>query len=201
MENASKALIMAGGMLIAMLIVGLLVWGYNNISDYQRTNAETEELEDIREFNLKLEAYNRGSVRGYQMISLANLARDYNSKYSEDDGYYPVEIIAGIQEGGHLPRDTENPDVITDYSMQNYVKADGSSVTIGKVYDMVKYVETIYEGESLNSNERNEFKQLYFECTAVIYDNEKDPRTGETGHGLGRVKRMEFVQVKVDTTR
>ena len=32
MENASKALIIAGGMLIAMLIVGLLVWGFGRIA-------------------------------------------------------------------------------------------------------------------------------------------------------------------------
>ena len=188
MENASKALIMAGGMLIAMLIVGLLVWGYNNISDYQRTNAETEELEDIREFNLKLEAYNRGSVRGYQMISLANLARDYNSKYSEDDGYYKVEIIAKLSEGATLPAATTSEKYDND---TNY-------------YDMVKYIQDIYETtlkNETNSNRRNEFKQLYFECTDVIYDNEKDPITGETGHGLGRVKRMEFEQVKVDYSR
>ena len=35
MENASKALIIAGGMLIAMLIVGLLVWGFTSISRSQ----------------------------------------------------------------------------------------------------------------------------------------------------------------------
>ena len=33
MENASKALIIAGGMLIAMMIMGLLVVGYKKISE------------------------------------------------------------------------------------------------------------------------------------------------------------------------
>ena len=56
MENATKAFIIAGGMLIAMLIVGLLVWGYNNISNFQRTNVETEALEQIAEFNSRFEA-------------------------------------------------------------------------------------------------------------------------------------------------
>ena len=32
MENASKALIMAGSILIALLVIGMLVLGYRNIS-------------------------------------------------------------------------------------------------------------------------------------------------------------------------
>ena len=188
MENASRALIIAGGMLLAMLIVGLLVWGYNNISSSQRANAQAEELEQITEFNLKFEAYNKGSVRGYQMISLANLARDYNTRYSEEDGYYEAEIIAKLSEGAVLPEATNT---------QKY-KNDSS------YYDMVNYVEEIYEKKlknESNSNNRNEFKQMYFECTDVIYDNEYDNMTGRNGNGVGRVKRMVFEQVNVKYSR
>ena len=32
MENASKALIMAGSVLIAILVIGMLVLGYRNLS-------------------------------------------------------------------------------------------------------------------------------------------------------------------------
>lgn len=188
MENASKALIMAGGILIAMLIVGLLVWGYNNISSSQRANAEAEELEQVTEFNLKFEAYNKGSVRGYQMISLANLARDYNTRYLEEDGYYEVEIIAKMDDGAVLPDAT---------NAQKY--ANDSSY-----YDMVNYVEEIYEKQlktEPDSNKRNQFKEMYFECTDVIYDNEYDSMTGRNGNGIGRVKRMVFEQVQVVYSR
>ena len=40
MENASRALIIAGGMLIAMLVVSLLVWGFTSISAYQKEKAQ-----------------------------------------------------------------------------------------------------------------------------------------------------------------
>lgn len=189
MENATKAFIIAGGMLIAMLIVGLLVWGYNNISSFQRTNVETEALEQIAEFNSRFEAYNRGSVRGYQMISLANLARDYNSRFREDEGYYQVEIIAKLDtQGANLPEAT---------SAQRYAY-DNS------YFDMIKYIEEIYEPRLENAtdpNNRNQFKEMYFECTKVVYDNERDDMTGTNNHGLGRVKRMEFEQVQVINSR
>ena len=103
MENATKALIIAGGMLLAMMIVGLLVWGYGILSQNQKSKISAEEIEQITEFNLKFEAYNKGSVRGYQMISLANLAQDVNSRYSEEDGYYKVDIIAKVKEPKNLP--------------------------------------------------------------------------------------------------
>lgn len=61
-----------------------------------------------------------------------------------------------------------------------------------KYYDMIKYVNNIYSAGKLDTNEQNQFKQYFFECTDVIYDNAK----GE-GQGTGRVTRMLFKQVKV----
>lgn len=184
MENATKALIIAGGMLLAMMIVGLLVWGYTNLSETRQAQVDAEELEQLAEFNQRFEAYNKGSVRGYQMISLANLADDFNSKYSEEDGYEKVEIIATMKDGAVLPDATPSQRYANDRSY----------------YDMIKYVKEIYEQHLKNSpdsNKRNQFKELYFECTKVVYDNEYDSMTRKTGTGTGRVKRMEFTQVGV----
>ena len=40
MENASKALIMAGSVLIALMIIGALLLMFNSISNYQQTDTE-----------------------------------------------------------------------------------------------------------------------------------------------------------------
>ena len=50
MENATKALIIAGGMLLAMMIVGLLVWGYGILSQNQKSKISAEEIEQITLF-------------------------------------------------------------------------------------------------------------------------------------------------------
>lgn len=93
MENATKALIIAGGMLIAMLITGLLVWGFGQIRSVQQEQADQDVIQEITDFNERFEAYNRTTVRGYQMISLANLVYDTNARYTGEDGYNPVTII------------------------------------------------------------------------------------------------------------
>ncbi len=58
-----KHFIIAGGMLIAMMIMGLLVVGYNNFRKYQKAEVEAEEAAQVVEFNKKFEAYNRKTVR------------------------------------------------------------------------------------------------------------------------------------------
>lgn len=119
MENATKALIIAGGILIAMLIVGLLTWGYTQLRSLQQTNVEEEERQQIVEFNERFEAYNKRVVRGYQMISLANLVYDTNSRYTEEVGYTPVTIIVN----GLSSEDAENEDLV------NYIQTYYDSMT------------------------------------------------------------------------
>ena len=43
MENASKALIMAGSLLISLLIIGALVFMYNQFADVQQTKTDVDE--------------------------------------------------------------------------------------------------------------------------------------------------------------
>ena len=109
MENATKALIIAGGMLIAMLIVGLLVFGYTQLRQYQQTAYDEESTRQLADFNERFEAYNRTTVRGYQMISLANLVYDTNSRYTETDGYNPVTITVD----GLSSEDATDEDLVT----------------------------------------------------------------------------------------
>ena len=109
MENATKALIIAGGMLIAMLIVGLLVWGFGQIRSLQQEQTDQKTIKEIIDFNERFEAYNRTTVRGYQMISLANLVYDTNSRYTETDGYNPVTITVD----GLSSEDATDEDLVT----------------------------------------------------------------------------------------
>ena len=83
MENASKALIMAGSVLIALMIIGALLLMFNNLSSYQNTNNDNEMQAQIIEFNNQYETYNRDDVRGSDLYSLLNKVIDYNRRKSE----------------------------------------------------------------------------------------------------------------------
>lgn len=97
MENASKALIMAGSILMAGLIIGLLVLGYNKLSNFQQTKANIEDTEKKAEYMRNFENFNRGKDNpfyGSELLSLANLQEDYNKTQGREDitGYKPIKI-------------------------------------------------------------------------------------------------------------
>ncbi len=88
MENASKALIMAGGILIAILIVSVLIFAWNLFSDYQSSRDSLSDIEDTAKFNLQFTNYDRDDVLGYELLSLLNQIVDYNERKSEDNSKY-----------------------------------------------------------------------------------------------------------------
>ncbi len=107
MENASKALLMAGGVLIGVLIISLAVFLF---ADFGSTSAEINAQnaqKQITSFNSKFTAY-QGYYEGegnskdwkitiYDIVSLAAFAKENNEYYevnsSSEDNYISVNII------------------------------------------------------------------------------------------------------------
>lgn len=93
MENASKALIIAGSVLISVLIISALVLMFNQIGELQRTEATSEDEKKINEYNKQIESFERTGLYGSEILSIANLVNDYNKRQSELNGYEPIEFI------------------------------------------------------------------------------------------------------------
>ena len=93
MDNAVKALEMAGGVLIAILILSLFVYMFNQVSYNQAMQNQNEEAKRIEAFNKKYEAYNKNILYGSDVISVINMGINNNSEetaggeYSKDDPY------------------------------------------------------------------------------------------------------------------
>lgn len=80
MENASKALLIAGAMLISMLIVGALVLLGNNIFEYQNKQKVSQRQSEIGEFNNQFEPYNKDDLTLMELKSVYNKIKDNNSR-------------------------------------------------------------------------------------------------------------------------
>ena len=105
MENASKALLMAGGMLLAILLITLLVYAWGMFSEYQNAKANLSEIEDTAEFNEQLSQYDRDDVDGYTLLSLINRIVDYNERnttdsVSEQEKYPCITLTIKMDESG-----------------------------------------------------------------------------------------------------
>lgn len=85
MENASKALIIAGAILISILIVGLGVIIYNNVSDTARSSNLDEQ--EITAHNSPFESYFGNAVSGSNVKALlTKVSANNNSAKTNENG-------------------------------------------------------------------------------------------------------------------
>lgn len=85
MENASKALIMAGGVLIALLVIGILLFTVTKIGDYQRSQDTSKKNSQVANFNMDFERYTDDKgIKGADIVSLINKINDYNVKSNKN---------------------------------------------------------------------------------------------------------------------
>lgn len=133
MENASKALIMAGGILIGLLIISLAVYLF---VDFGKTAADINDQnadQQIVEFNSRFTQYesykdDAGNWKTtiYDIISLAGYAKENNEYYKESsDEQISVNIV------GNPPKN--NIQQLSDYkSFMSQYMYDGSGTTLKK---------------------------------------------------------------------
>ena len=175
MENGSRAIIIASSILIAMIIVGFMLFAYNRISSLQKSKDRSVEVEKIIETNKKLESYDKRVVRGNDLISLINLANSVNTRNLEKDeygnfvedefGYVEVKIWASMDNpnnnGAKFPAILQEP-------YASIMSSNKISKNSKNYYLMNEYIKMLQEEES--KEELNKFKNLYFECDGIEYD-------------------------------
>lgn len=192
MENAAKALQMAAGILISVLVLGLLVYAYNNLAKTKKIEQQNVREEQAADFNKSFEAYHRDLV-GTELIALANKVDDYNTKYKVSEGYKAITVdINGI-----IISEYPNYGKVTQTLTQNNINVgkrideiakDTESGTDGRTYkysELSKLTNTklrnIGIADRTTNNKLNEYERLVserknfarekFKCTQWNYDN------------------------------
>ncbi len=95
MENASKALVMAGSVLIGLVIISLLVFFYDNLKRAASTEYDVVVTAQTTEFNKQFDVYNR-TIYGSELLSIANKIQDYNTRQASAEGYEKIELEVKI---------------------------------------------------------------------------------------------------------
>ncbi len=98
MENVSKALMMAGGLLISIMVISLIVILWGRLSSYFTENSKTTTVEQDAEFNAQFENYNKKSIRGNELISVMNKIIDYNRTASDIKNYDRIIIDINLKD-------------------------------------------------------------------------------------------------------
>ena len=127
MENASKALIMAGTILIGVLLLTLLVYFFTSASRVNKIYTEDSATTKINQFNTKFTKYNitreqyinsnkKLYVTIYDIITLGNMAAEYNKGFSKSDEEYIWIGISNIDSDISDNTIQYNNELLKDYN-------------------------------------------------------------------------------------
>lgn len=131
MENASRALIMAAGVLLGIMIISLGTYIFSMFSDFAKEQETELYNHTISEFNNQFLKYeNATDITLHDIISLANLARDNNQKYGvTQEGSPYVAIYIGTEK-----METKSVEDLNRYIENNAYKTDASGKTALQYY-------------------------------------------------------------------
>ncbi len=132
MENASKALIIAGAILLSILIISLGIAIFNQASGVVNNNAMTEV--EVNSFNQKFEQYTGDKVRGANINALIQ-AVNTNNMANNDDASKQVTI-----EGIDLMQGSTNQYKKSAQTGKTY-KAQPTETTTGGLISKIKIEE------------------------------------------------------------
>lgn len=148
MENASKALIMAGGVLISLIIIGVLVVFFNNLSEWKNIEQSSEKTEQIVEFNKQYDAYAR-DIYGSELLSIVNKINDYNKRESNNKGYAKIELEVQI-----------SYDMDKNFFKKNTYNASSLKAEVEKLENEVEKIGNISIKSASNSRISRKVSQL-----------------------------------------
>lgn len=153
MENASKALLMAGGILLAILILSAFVFMFSSAKNFSASQDAKILEEQIKAFNSEYEAYNKTVMYGVDVITVINKSIDYNQRRGEKGAV--VNIILDLSNAST----TKDGETTIKFS------------TLGTgQYDLSKNQEKLKKFFTSNSDEIKEFKTSIFRCKETTYD-------------------------------
>lgn len=190
MENATKALLMAAGILIAIIVLSLAVVMYSRVSEYYQQKQRNITDEQLAAFNDEYLAYNRDDVTGFELVSLINKTIDYNQNKvygASNTGDSDEQLGDGYKEMSIIVKLSDSRDWVL-FNNQQIIEYNGKNNTIGKrqlltsaiieMQELERYVNpsdltklTAYITDLNSITTYDKLKEFFIEKTKKDYSN------------------------------
>lgn len=208
MENASKALMFAGTILITLMVISAVVFMYRDLTSVKRQESENQKVEEIAEFNKSFESYEK-DLKGAQIFSLANKITDYNNKYAGNDGYEAITLTVNVgskenNDGYYTNLQSEIDSLIKDkYISSNYLEALHEAKENENNRDQKTREKAEETKKELDKKLGNKYNKAYKDVNEDWnkYNNEykaiknkKFESNGVTYYSNGRIRSMTYTQ-------
>lgn len=170
MENASRALVIAGGVLLSLIIIGVVMFAYRGITSLQKEKDISLSNEQVSKINEQIEKYTKKSViYGSEVLSICNAIEDYSRKYPESEGYQMITAKIKIKANGANNVELFFKDEYNDeqYNSTQRLKGDYDSAIKtrddkGKIsMSNGKTIEELYDLFKTDSQKINSYYDLY----------------------------------------
>lgn len=144
MENATKALIMAAGVLMGIVILSLAVYEFTSFGISSKEIHKANEETRLNEFNSQFTKYEgKDDVTIYDVITVANLAKENNSYYEFKPRHLwqniGKDLYIRVMLGDYIIED-RTPEYYKSQISSNYDSKYTCSVNIssdtGRVYEV-----------------------------------------------------------------
>lgn len=86
MENASKALLIAGAVLLAIMTLTVLLMAVNGWGAFGRTKSSVAQSAQVAQFNRDFERYTEDEIKGTDIVSIISKIIDYNKNSTDIKG-------------------------------------------------------------------------------------------------------------------
>lgn len=110
MENASKALLMAAGVLLGIIIISFTIYVFRSVADFSNEYEESQEKTRTASYNNKFEKYDREDLTIHDIISAANLSK----QIKENDQSVDIKVMLN---GTNISKKNED-------DMNEFIKSD-----------------------------------------------------------------------------
>lgn len=219
MENASKALAIAGGVIIAVMIIATLLYASSTWTIIPRQEEETAAVKQLAAFNQQYESYNRDALYGTDLVSVLNKAIDNNERYGAKPGErLYINIIFKLKSDvdgtttTYLQYENESKQVLDQVTLPGVLKVSHGSYSLQNDLRVIKeeFLANFYgtkikgsiyygkdgHGKYQQYEERvsagSEFKTRIFKCVG------EHGGTGVVYDDEGRIKSMRFEEQIVE---
>lgn len=196
MENASKAIVIAGSILVSLVTITIFYFMFGRVSQLMGGIEPDTQEEALLEFNKGFEAYNKKMMYGTDVISVINKAIDNNRQYKVEYGInspdktfmdYYVDIWFTVYERD--PDNNKKLNTTKTYKLsEDYIHTNKNN---SKIWSL--YLSKAAKGD--DDDVFRGFKFSAYKCNKVVYTDKSEVSSAHLS-AIGRVRRMEFHEIK-----
>ena len=188
MENAAKALEMAAGVLLGVMLMALISYFFSHVGEWPQQDDEIATQEQLAKFNLEYEVYDKKGMYGVDVISCLNKAQSNNEKYAEGNRFLSgnaygnqyyidvwVSINSPLEEKLEVRYYDKNQKEVIAYD-DDAPLVDGKELTMNDV--------GLFAGIDISKDNYTSFGITSpLKTTTVVLDTSKDNRYMEANSG------------------